>query len=1118
MGCKVFLTLRCYISLLLLQLSNGFTPQIIKVPWIERGSWGESRSIIQTTHFSCDFEVPEVIDHYMLIVNSSNLMLDSLQTWSLKTLSSNDYVVSYQNTVPLYPPRVSLQFHVTTRFTFGLLAGTCELATLEVPLRLRTTPSFLSTDNWNNIDGSRSSLCVELSEVFPTLYYEHNLPPEPYQPPEASTFPGWDNQRARGSRKKRFASIGNDRGPPHTGLLIPTVTYNYTEAIRLSVKFYEAQRSGNLKTLRIGGPNAWLESSGMFHTAPDGSDLTGGWYNGNDNVKLSLPMASATTLLAWGFHTWNYTYTINGLDQELKNNLKWSLDYFLKSWKPDEEKLYVQVGDLNLERTLFVKADNPKYLELWNSGQWPVYSVDATHPGSDVAAEIATAMAISSQLDLAGQAYSDKLLQTATQLYAFAKKYRGKYSDHVPVSGHGYPDYTSTDYNDELCLAAMTLKEVSPGGGYLKNGKKFFDESVSVDSTSFDWNNKRVACAIKLYKETGSDQYKNVIEQFRQHWMNTDQGITPYGLAWKTEKGTLSHTANAVFILLQAIEVSVFDKTEIQEIRAWCVRQMNYMLGRNNMHRSYQIGYPTATSSDIVNPYHKNSACPDLPGECGQTFYESSDNNTNLLVGALVGGPDLNDYHNDVRTNHFGNSVALDYNAGFQSALVGIENMYDEFKYTCESSVPPRPTSFDYIDALRKSIMFYSAQRSSLVEPPNNPVTWRQWGGSYFEGGWYDDGSSVRTTKLMAGSTYILGWGMMTFRQGYEITGTLDEAYDQMQWALTYLNKIYDTSKNALLQKVGNEARERGSWSRPSDSTSITKMEDTTYISTLHGTGADVAADVVTALAVGSVLFREKNATFSDSLKTTAQKVYDLATQLTSTYSDASSWYYTEPGDSYDDEMCIATWWLFKATNDISYYPTGINYRNTIKTRNVLDWKDRHSLCLVLLYEQTGDSRLSLLLSNSMTYWEGNNNGVHYTPQGLAWHDTEPLKYAANAAFMQALAKTYGVSTIQNKQQFSKTQIDYMLGNNDNSYSYQVGYGSRYPRRIHHRASSCPDTMRVCDWRVYNRPGRNPHELIGALVAGPDMNDVFEDVRSNYTMTRVSIEANAGFQSVLACM
>lgn len=46
--------------------------------------------------------------------------------------------------------------------------------------------------------------------------------------------------------------------------------------------------------------------------------------------------------------------------------------------------------------------------------------------------------------------------------------------------------------------------------------------------------------------------------------------------------------------------------------------------------------------------------------------------NPNLLVGALVGGPDENDNYTDLRTDYVHNEVACDYNAGFQSAVAGM--------------------------------------------------------------------------------------------------------------------------------------------------------------------------------------------------------------------------------------------------------------------------------------------------------------------------------------------------------------------------------------------------------------------------------------------------------------
>jgi hypothetical protein len=33
--------------------------------------------------------------------------------------------------------------------------------------------------------------------------------------------------------------------------------------------------------------------------APDGRDVTGGWYDAGDNVKFNLPMAWSAGVLAW---------------------------------------------------------------------------------------------------------------------------------------------------------------------------------------------------------------------------------------------------------------------------------------------------------------------------------------------------------------------------------------------------------------------------------------------------------------------------------------------------------------------------------------------------------------------------------------------------------------------------------------------------------------------------------------------------------------------------------------------------------------------------------------------------------------------------------------------------
>lgn len=73
--------------------------------------------------------------------------------------------------------------------------------------------------------------------------------------------------------------------------------FNYGEVLKLSILFYEAQRSGKLpKNNRV----KWRKDSALNDKGENGEDLTGGWYDAGDYVKFGFPMASSVTVLAWG--------------------------------------------------------------------------------------------------------------------------------------------------------------------------------------------------------------------------------------------------------------------------------------------------------------------------------------------------------------------------------------------------------------------------------------------------------------------------------------------------------------------------------------------------------------------------------------------------------------------------------------------------------------------------------------------------------------------------------------------------------------------------------------------------------------------------------------------------
>lgn len=101
--------------------------------------------------------------------------------------------------------------------------------------------------------------------------------------------------------------------------------------------------------------------------------------------------------------------------------------------------------------------------------------------------------------------------------------------------------------------------------------------------------------------------------------------------------------------------------------------------------------------------------------------------------------------------------------------------------------------------------------------------------------------------------------------------------------------------------------------------------------------------------------------------------------------------------------------------------------------------------------------------------------------------------------------------------------MDYILGDNPMRMSYMVGYGSKYPKRIHHRGSSLPSIgthprhIGCKDGSVYYRSSNpNPNLLVGAVVGGPNRTDVFPDSRSYFQESEPTTYINAPLVGLLA--
>lgn len=107
-----------------------------------------------------------------------------------------------------------------------------------------------------------------------------------------------------------------------------------------------------------------------------------------------------------------------------------------------------------------------------------------------------------------------------------------------------------------------------------------------------------------------------------------------------------------------------------------------------------------------------------------------------------------------------------------------------------------------------------------------------------------------------------------------------------------------------------------------------------------------------------------------------------------------------------------------------------------------------------------------------------------------------------------------------------RSQVDYILGSNPNLMSYMVGFGSKYPKHVHHRGASivskktsprpvgCQEGF--SEW--FNKNSDNPNVLDGAVVGGPGQDDQYRDSRDNYQQAEPAIANNAPIVGVLASL
>ncbi|GAB4859416.1 hypothetical protein Ancab_010882 [Ancistrocladus abbreviatus] len=466
--------------------------------------------------------------------------------------------------------------------------------------------------------------------------------------------------------------------------------------------------------------------------------------------------------------------------------------------------------------------------------------------------------------------------------------------------------------------------------------------------------------------------------------------------------------------------------------------------------------------------------------------------------------------------------------------------------------------AFDYAEALSKSLLYFEAQRSGRL-PYNQRVTWRDHSGLTdgleqgvdLVGGYYDAGDHVKFGLPMAFTVTMLSWGVIEYGDAIASVGELDHALEAIKWGTDYFIKAH-TAPNVLWAEVGDGDTDHYCWQRPEDMTTSRRA----FKIDESNPGSDLAGETAAAIAAASIVFRRINPHYSVLLLHHAQQLFEFGDRYRGKYDESmgvvKSYYASVSG--YKDELLWAALWLYKATDTQAYLNYAIDkahiFGGTGWAMTEFSWDVKYPglqvLAAKLLAEDKHNEHVEILQQyrSKAEYYlcaclnkSSNGSNVERTPGGLLYiRQWNNMQYVSSAAFLLTVYSDFLKTASQNLQcpqgpvsheellSSAKSQVDYILGSNPMNFSYLVGFGFNYPKRVHHRGASIVSyrenkafigcTQGYDNW--YGKPEPNPNVLVGALVGGPDFEDNFTDERGNFMQTEACTYNTAPLLGVLA--
>lgn len=463
-------------------------------------------------------------------------------------------------------------------------------------------------------------------------------------------------------------------------------------------------------------------------------DLIGGWHDAGDHVKFGLPGAYSASTVGWGYYEFPEAFEETGQKEHIEDILRWINDYYMKVTYLDENgdllAYCYQVGEGDIDHNYW-NAPELQNTSLLDYAR-PAYFAYEEAPAVDQCCAAAASLAIHYlNFKDSDPEYAQEALDKALALYKFARRH---YEPDTVMGGEaGYDGgfYTSSCCYDEFAWAAVWLYICTDDYEYIdhiisvsdevkENGARDYTGYLKriIQDTGNCWQNIWVHCwdtvwggvFAKLAPITNNardwyifrwnlEYWSGIEHQFvgdvTQLWNqdyvpnnDTEDGAylakTPMGFSMLNNYGSCRYNTAAQLCAVVYAKYSPDD--DPQRFARWAMDQMIYIMGDNAMEYSYIVGYSDAYAS---HPHHRASH-----GSLTLNMDDPVDQ-THVLWGALVGGPDADDFHKDITSDYIYNEVAVDYNAGFVGACAGLyhyfgkdESIVDSYKV--RENFPPK--------------------------------------------------------------------------------------------------------------------------------------------------------------------------------------------------------------------------------------------------------------------------------------------------------------------------------------------------------------------------------------------------------------------------------------------